>query len=944
MENTISMEIADKTEPTGIDADMDVVISQHEYESALHYADYFEEDMDLPDDIPPCHDIDPIPQDNLHDWLELMGQGNSAEELQKQTDQIKYVEGLITRIMNRTRFDGLSQAIKAKLLELGLQVDAPPQIVGTGEKSFRITDGHATYLDVTLNDDGEFSCEWGNHVTFVPNAANQKRKGSATLVTSDPVDAVIAASQGLGAVAIREGMAYVEKSGRTVVSPFDAGNVALNPELIAQTKEMTVLLSTRLMDADPLLAHFLKYHVPLKAVRVLSVETGLFADREYENLSRHYEQYVYAEDPLLGNLHYCYPMFYPANDQFVPQLEKEEVAWELAADKGDKKKTQAIIRKPIVGVPCARTTKTLIECRGQKFLEMNVSNGNSEVVEAMEGVTSSRRTVTFQLRAEELKAEFFVKRDFTITEAAKFEEYRKFLHAQKGNMSHQKLFTTGNKGWYGFKYSETEIVFPAGYIYEDIVVRKQDTEEVIPSALGVRWMSKKGTIANYFHVLEPLLSNSSLAALLGLSVSGMILGLIDDAETCVLHLAGPSGFGKTTHLQVCASLISTPALPRKPNSIIMPWRTTDNALEGPLQARNDGVAFMDEIGSLASKTQIDELVYMLGNGYGKSRAKQDGEARESKRWLCQIISSGEQSLDYMMTKQKTGERGGILFRWIDVMVSQVDCLNDIQHQVKTGTPGRYTSILSTYGDVGDVSMNGILFAAMRGLDLNHGHAWEYLASQLLKDDYRELVLATYFDYLQEFQSQVDEEDRVVHRRAKHLASAMTGLTVLLDAVGKFESSVHREDILQTTKKWLETYIWRSGLPKDFKQEGDLFADKFLEHLRSNPMYIYRDARHVFGEIHGWRMNDHAVFLTNAGFKKICAEISLDHSSVASALKSLPEEDRWDFDAQARPRSELKKNVSAPVVKKGNVKGVRSPANFHFFDECGDYAIAQCETT
>ncbi|MCR5258268.1 MAG: DUF927 domain-containing protein, partial [Desulfovibrio sp.] len=53
---------------------------------------------------------------------------------------------------------------------------------------------------------------------------------------------------------------------------------------------------------------------------------------------------------------------------------------------------------------------------------------------------------------------------------------------------------------------------------------------------------------------------------------------------------------------------------------------------------------LDEINQANTKV-IGAVVYMLGNGQGKTRSKKNGELREQKKFRLIFLSSGEASLE-----------------------------------------------------------------------------------------------------------------------------------------------------------------------------------------------------------------------------------------------------------------------------------------------------------
>lgn len=113
-----------------------------------------------------------------------------------------------------------------------------------------------------------------------------------------------------------------------------------------------------------------------------------------------------------------------------------------------------------------------------------------------------------------------------------------------------------------------------------------------------------------------------------------------------IHLIGKSSNGKTTALQVAASVWGGPGYVRA-------WRATANGLEATAAALNDSLLVLDEI-SECDPREIGAIIYALANGQGKQRAKRNGGARDSFRWRTIVLSSGERTLSAHM--QEAGQR------------------------------------------------------------------------------------------------------------------------------------------------------------------------------------------------------------------------------------------------------------------------------------------------
>ena len=130
-------------------------------------------------------------------------------------------------------------------------------------------------------------------------------------------------------------------------------------------------------------------------------------------------------------------------------------------------------------------------------------------------------------------------------------------------------------------------------------------------------------------------------------------------ESGGFHLYGDSSGGKTTHLQVAASVYGGPRLVRS-------WRSTDNALESIAAAHSDGLLVLDEIG-LCDPRIIGETVYMLGNGTGKARANDRGQAgRQVQEWRLLFLSTGEKTLAQHMAEAHKELKAGMEVRLLAV--------------------------------------------------------------------------------------------------------------------------------------------------------------------------------------------------------------------------------------------------------------------------------------
>ncbi|MGP6462398.1 DUF927 domain-containing protein [Pseudomonas parakoreensis] len=172
-------------------------------------------------------------------------------------------------------------------------------------------------------------------------------------------------------------------------------------------------------------------------------------------------------------------------------------------------------------------------------------------------------------------------------------------------------------------------------------------------------ISEAGTLEQWQHQIGALcVGNHRLAFVASVAFAGPLLHLLGH-ESGGFHLYGDSSGGKTTHLQVAASVYGGPRLVRS-------WRSTDNALESIAAAHSDGVLVLDEIG-MCDPRIIGETVYMLGNGTGKARANDRGQAgRQVQEWRLLFLSTGEKTLAQHMADANKELKAGMEIRMLAV--------------------------------------------------------------------------------------------------------------------------------------------------------------------------------------------------------------------------------------------------------------------------------------
>lgn len=152
-------------------------------------------------------------------------------------------------------------------------------------------------------------------------------------------------------------------------------------------------------------------------------------------------------------------------------------------------------------------------------------------------------------------------------------------------------------------------------------------------------------------------------ALFGVSVAFMppLLDLIGESGGG-FNLRGASSIGKTSLLCAASSVWSHGG---EQGGYIKTWRATANGLEGTAALYSHTLLPLDEL-SIASGSEVGNIIYSLASGIGKQRAQRDGSTKASKTWRVTILSTGEIGIAAKIQEGGKRARGGQEVRIIDV--------------------------------------------------------------------------------------------------------------------------------------------------------------------------------------------------------------------------------------------------------------------------------------
>jgi putative DNA primase/helicase len=173
--------------------------------------------------------------------------------------------------------------------------------------------------------------------------------------------------------------------------------------------------------------------------------------------------------------------------------------------------------------------------------------------------------------------------------------------------------------------------------------------------------STRGSLAEWQeNVARYAVGNYRLALSLSTSFAGPLLDITGEPSGG-LHVIGKSRTGKTALLHAAASVWGIDDC----NGQLRTWRATANGLEGVAARYSDGVLILDEMGE-ADARAASEIVYLLANETGKSRADRSGAARRRRTWRVLFLSSGEVTLQAKLAEAGLRPMAGQHVRLVNI--------------------------------------------------------------------------------------------------------------------------------------------------------------------------------------------------------------------------------------------------------------------------------------
>ena len=243
-------------------------------------------------------------------------------------------------------------------------------------------------------------------------------------------------------------------------------------------------------------------------------------------------------------------------------------------------------------------------------------------------------------------------------------------------------------------------------------------ERVILDAAAAGPYEARGSLENWQSSVAALASGHMLPMLaISIALAGPLLFLAGQ-EGGGIHIFGASSRGKTTLLQLAASVWGRGATP----GYVRAWRATANGLEGAAAGASDSALILDEIGVVDGR-EAQAAIYGLANGGGKQRASRDGSLREPKSWRLMTLSSGELPVEAKLIEDRSKRaRAGQLVRMLDIPADRGCGLGAFDNAGPGGDAGALAkefkhAAISSYGHAGPEFVRQLIAEEVTGADV-----------------------------------------------------------------------------------------------------------------------------------------------------------------------------------------------------------------------------------
>lgn len=207
---------------------------------------------------------------------------------------------------------------------------------------------------------------------------------------------------------------------------------------------------------------------------------------------------------------------------------------------------------------------------------------------------------------------------------------------QDNNVSVEQSTCTARTGWHG-----NQFVLPQPLAANDNAAPIELDRSIGPLEQATEPVHQRAGADFDAHVralAKPMAASAECALAVFAALAAPLLCILGQ-RNFALHLCGSSSLGKTSMLRVAASVYGNP----HSAAWVASWNATLTALEQRAAMLCDLPQFYDEIGG-GDLERLQEAVYMLANGEGRSRSSKDLQMRATLSWRTVVISTGEREL------------------------------------------------------------------------------------------------------------------------------------------------------------------------------------------------------------------------------------------------------------------------------------------------------------
>lgn len=292
-----------------------------------------------------------------------------------------------------------------------------------------------------------------------------------------------------------------------------------------------------------------------------------------------------------------------------------------------------------------------------------------------------------------------------------------------------------------------------------------------------------------------------------------------------VHLWGETESAKTVLAMTAASIWGNPEI----GDYIMTFNATTVGMEKTAAFYNNLPYILDELQIINDKRDLDNLIYMLTEGSGRSRGNKLGGLDAVPKWKNAVITTGERPI----TTARSG--GGSVNRVIEIECKE-KFFDDPRHVANT--------VKANYGAFGKMFVQKLIKDGF-------GHAEE------LFDSYQKKLIADY---------------DIMQKQAQSAALILTADTLMCEMLGVEETALKTEEVAE----FLKTKASVSVNPRAYEHICSFVA-------LNSTRFIYNPDKPVdqWGVLSGDRRE---VYIAASVFRKACEDEGYNSQALLSYLR------------------------------------------------------------